>query len=388
VSPVDTSHPHPVSPRPPHLLHVFATFCAAGPQVRTAALVNHFGRAYRHTFVACDGRTEAAGLLADGLDHEVRPVARTHGPMGGLRAMRDLLTDVAPDLLLTYNWGSMDAVLAARSLRLRRHIHHEEGFNSDEAQRLKARRNFTRRVALRRSDVIVPSSTLERIARRTWRLPRVHFIPNGVDVARFRPDPEAREAFRRELGIPQEALVVGAVGHLRPVKNFGRLLRAAAALDRGPSDPPVHVVLVGDGAERSALEAEARRLARPGGGVHFAGHRSDLTRVYPAFDVFTLTSDSEQQPISLLEAMAAGVAVAATDVGDIKRTLPPEARGEVVPLGPGVEPALTAAYTRLLADSGLRAARGLAGRRHVEAHFSVARMADAYGALWQAALVR
>jgi glycosyltransferase involved in cell wall biosynthesis len=380
--------------RPPHLLHVFSTFCAAGPQVRTAGLVNYYGLDFRHTFVACDGRTEATELLDEGVSYDVAHVTRAEGPLGGLRAMRQLLVETRPDLLLTYNWGAMDAVLAARSQRLhgrlRGHLHHEDGFNSDEATRLKARRNFTRRVALRRVDVVVPSRTLEQIARRTWRLPRVHFVPNGVDVARFRAVDTRGAAFRAELGIPPEALVIGSVGHLRPVKNFPRLVRAAAALDpRACGGRPLHVVIVGEGGERPAIEATAAAVAAAGRSplrVHLPGHRADLSSVYPAFDVFTLTSDSEQQPVSLLEAMAAGRAVAATDVGDIRATLPEVARRYVVPLGPSVEHDLADALTRLLADGTERAALGRAALDHVTSEFSLERMASAHGALWRATL--
>jgi glycosyltransferase involved in cell wall biosynthesis len=386
----------PLENRPPHLLHVFSTFCAAGSQVRTAGLVNYFGPEFRHTFVACDGRTEATELLDRAVSYDVAHLSRAEGPLGGVRTMRRLLVGTKPDLLLTYNWGSMDAVLAARSQRVHRHLHHEDGFNSDEAARLKARRNFTRRVALRRTDIVVPSRTLEQIARRTWRLPRVHFIPNGVDVARFRAVDARGEprgaAFRAELGIPAAALVIGSVGHLRAVKNFPRLVRVAAMLDpRAFGGRPVHVVIVGEGSERPAIEATASAVApasRSSLRVHLPGHRADLSDVYAAFDVFALTSDSEQQPVSLLEAMAAGRAVVATDVGDIRATLPETARLGVVPMGPSVEHALEDAFTRLLADDAARAALGRAALDHVTAEFSLERMAAAHGALWRATLPR
>lgn len=374
---------------PPHVLHVFATFCAAGSQVRTAALVNAFGEAYRHTFVVCDGRTEAVALLDPGVQFELAPLPRVEGPLGMLRAMRQVLAQHAPDLLLTYNWGTMDAVLAARSLRLRHHIHHEDGFNIDEAKRLKARRNFTRRVALRSTDLFVPSRTLEQIARRKWRLPRVHFIPNGVDATRFAADPVQGAAFRASLGIPADALVIGSIGHLRAVKNFPRLVRAAAAIDpRAVGGRAVHLVLVGEGEQRATIEAAAARCAPPGGKVHLPGHIVDLKGAYSAFDVFTLTSDSEQQPVSLLEAMSAGCAVAATDVGDIRLSLPSEARGQCVPLGPHVEAGLAEAFARLLGDDALRARLGEVGRRHVQHEFSLERMQDAHAKLWRAALAR
>ena len=163
-------------------------------------------------------------------------------------------------------------------------------------------------------------------------------------------------------------------GHLAPEALRGR---------------PLHVLLVGEGAERPRIEAEAARVSLPHGGrVHLAGHRTDLAAFYSAFDVFTLTSDSEQQPVSLLEAMATGAPVAATDVGDIAASLPPEARRFTVPLGPETDGALARTYGELLADAELREELSTAGRAHVVKEFSLERMAKAYEALWRGALGR
>ena len=372
----------------PHLLHVFPTFCAAGPQVRTAALMGGFKGAYRHTVVALDGRTEAADLVPESVSLELAQPPAVEGPLGGVRGIRRLIVAEKPDLLLTYNWGAMDAVLAARSVGQRRLVHHEDGFNADEAERLKARRNFTRRIALRRTDIVVPSRTLERIARRTWRLPRVNFIPNGVDTGRFARDPVAGAAFRAELGIDPEALIVGAVGHLRPVKNLTRLVRAAARIDGSAVGRPVHLVLIGEGPTRGEIESTAAQLRPPGGDVHLTGHLTDLVPAFSAFDVFSLSSDSEQQPVSLLEALSTGCPVAATDVGDVKSSLPEEAQAQVVPLGRECIPALGAALTRLLVDPPLRERLAAAGVQHAQQHYSLQAMLDGYQRVWQAALAR
>lgn len=368
---------------PPHLLHVFSTFCPAGPQVRTVTLMHGFGARYRHTVVACDNRTEASELVK-GVDLACRPYAPGGGPMAGVRFFRGLLKELQPDLLATYNWGAMDAVLAAKSMGFEAHVHHEDGFNADETDRLKARRNWTRRMSLGKSELIVPSSKLEGIARKVWRLPRVQLIPNGVDAAAFARDPGKGAQFRQEHGIEDDAFLIGAVGHLRPVKNFGRLIRAAAAA-AFPDGTKPHLVIVGDGAERSTLEgiAAEHRGSLP---ITFAGHQSDLVPAYSALDVFTLSSDSEQQPVSLLEAMAAGVPVAATDVGDISRTLSPEARKHVVPLGPDVESALGAAFATLAASPELRGKLIQLGLERVQAEFSVDAMLRGYGSTFDAAL--
>jgi len=362
-----------------HYLHVFSSFCAAGAQVRAAALMRGFGAACRHTVVSMDGRAGAAGLAGDA---EIRLVSYQlpGGPAAGTRFLRALLKNEQPDLLLSYNWATFEAVIAARSLGWRRLVHHEDGFNMDEAKRLKLRRNWARRLLLKNADVVVPSRRLETIARDTWRLQRLFFIPNGIDAAAFGRDRVLGTALRESLGIPAEALVVGAVGHLLPVKNYSRLIRIIATIDI-----PVQLLLVGDGAERAKLEA----LAKSSGiTAHFTGHMTDVRAAYSTFDIFAISSDSEQQPVSLLEAMAAGLPVCGTDVGDVKSTLPDSGHEFVVPLGPDTENRLAGMISQLAKDAGCRAALGAANRRRVQEDYSEIAMLAAYARVYEAAQSR
>ncbi len=371
--------------RRPHFVHVFATFAAAGPQIRTVRLIEALGGRLEHTIVPLDGRSEAMDLLAGRSDARcVAPPRRSRGPLAVWR-MRELIARLAPDLLLTYNWGSFDAVLAARLLPGLPLVHHEEGFNADEAVRQKARRVWARRILLARAvKVVVPSQRLAAIAREAWRVDpeRLEWIPNGIDVERFRPA-SGPASVREELGIPARALVVGSVGHLRAVKNFGRLIEACASVRTDAlGDRPLHLLLVGDGPERAALEARALAHPPPGGRVHFAGHHSDLVPWYRAMDVFALSSDSEQHPVALIEAMASGLAVAATDVGDVRLVLPPEQAGSLVALGAGDAVALGGALALLLADADLRARLAAANRARVVERYSFGTMLERYGRLY------
>lgn len=370
---------------PAHLLHVFATFCPAGPQVRTVLLMDALGDRYRHTVVATDHRTEALDLVRSA-QVDTLPWEPKEGAMSGVRFCRDLLKRVKPDLLLTYNWGAMDAVLAARSSRLNRHVHHEDGFNVDEADGLHSRRNWARRMSLRATDVVVPSENLLRIARRTWRLSRAQLIPNGIDADRFTRDGAAGAAFREAHGLPTDAFVLGAVGHLRPVKNFPRLVRAAARA-AFHANRPLSLCIVGDGPERGAIEQAAAEVAGDLQ-VVLTGHLTDLAPAYSAFDALGITSDSEQQPVSLLEAMAAEVPVVATDVGDVSATLPPEGRLFVVPLGPNVEEELAGAMARLAGAVDQRTSLAAEGLERVRERYSLEAMVSAYGDVYESALRR
>lgn len=355
------------------VLHVFSTFGPGGPQVRTAELMRGLGDGFGHAVAAMDGRTDTLELCPPG----VRTVATPRG----VRGVRALLAFERPDLLCTYNWGALDALVAARLAGRRAHVHHEDGFNADEAVRRKRRRGWARRLVLGRVHrVIVPSRGLARIARREWgvREERVALIVNGVDTSRFTPEGPGRDELRASLGIPRGAPVVGAVGHLRPVKRYDRLLRAARALEGA------HLVLVGDGPEREALEALARECAPPGGGVHLAGHQVELAPWYRTMDVLCVSSDSEQLPVTVLEALACGLPVCGTDVGDVRHAAPEEGRDLFVP--PGEPEALGAVIAGVLGDADLRRRLSAAGVERARGEYSLETMVEAYRAVYRGAL--
>ena len=349
----------------PLVLSVFSTFSVGGPQVRFATLANRLGPRFRHAIIAMDGDRACAERLQPGLAIEWPPVPIRKGEtLANLRAFRTALRAIRPDVLVTYNWGTIEWALA-NLLPVVRHVHIEDGFGPEEQARQIPRRVWTRRLALRRCTVVVPSQTLRRIATGAWRLPeaRLRYIPNGIDLARFMPAARGVE----------QGVTIGTVAALRAEKNLGRLLRAVAGV------PAVRLVVVGDGPERPALEALAAELGLAGR-VRFAGHMADPAPLLAGFDVFALSSDTEQMPISVLEAMAAGLPVAATDVGDVKAMLAPGNTGFVVPKEDAA--ALSGALARLARDAALRRALGAANRAKAERDYDERAMVAAYGALF------
>lgn len=356
------------SRKAPLILSVFPTFEVGGAQVRFARIVNHFGDALRHAVVAMDGRTGCAARLAPGIEVTFPRLSICRGSMAAnVMSFRAALRGIAPDVLLTSNWGSIEWALAAQGLGLR-HVHTEDGFGPEERDRQLLRRVLFRRLALRRAKVMVPSTTLWRIATEKWRLPeaRLHRIPNGIDLSRFAP----RRGGPRLHG----ALVVGTVAALRPEKNLARLIRAVHAL---PAKLNARLVIVGDGPERPALEALAGELGLAER-VLFTGAVEDPAPLYAEFDIFALSSDTEQMPLSVLEAMAAALPVAATDVGDVRAMLAPANAPHVVP---GDHAALAGALQRLAEDPAHRAWLGAANRAVAEREFDEARMFRAHAAL-------
>ncbi len=331
-------------------VHVFATFGAGGPQIRAVELLRRM-RGERHVLMAMDGRTEAAARLPAGLSVEVVPPLPRGGFFHNVRVAKRWLASLQPDLVLTYNWGAIESAVAARRLGLPL-VHHEDGFGPEEVQRRLRRRSWLRRFVLRGVPVLVPSAVLQRIATTEWGLAaaNVHHLPNGVDLARFRPDSP-----------PLLGAVLGSVGGLRAEKDHANLLRAVARLD-----PSVQVVLVGGG----PLADELRRLAGElglGERVEFVGPVADPTSHYARFTAFVLSSRTEQMPIAMLEAMACGLPVVATDVGDVRAILPIEASDCIVPAADPV--ALAGALQRLVADAALRRRLGAANRARVEQRY-------------------
>ncbi|WP_323810267.1 glycosyltransferase [Sphingobium baderi] len=371
------------SSRPPRLLHVHGSFSLGGKEARAVRLMNLWGERAHHAIVsAAPDAMDARDAIDPAIKVDFPPPPPLTG-RPGLRRFRAIARFLEGfDLILTYNWGAMDAVMAhrlyVRAMGLPPLVHHEDGFNADEASGLKIQRNLYRRVALRRANaLVVPSIRLETVARHIWRQPagKVHLIRNGIDIARYAdtPAPDAIPALRRSPG----KLLVGTLAGLRPIKNIPRLVRAVAShRDR------LQLVVVGEGPERDAILAEAAVHGLDD--ICLAGFMTDPWRFVGLFDIFALSSDSEQFPISLVEAMAAGVPVAAMDVGDVANMVAPGNRRFVVP----DERQLAAALGALAADAGLRVRLGKANRERAARDFDEARMVGAYATLYGKALAQ
>jgi glycosyltransferase involved in cell wall biosynthesis len=359
----------------PLVLSVFATFAIGGPQVRFAALANHYGRAWRHAIVAMDGRYDCAERLSPTLDVTFPALATSGGVLANVTVFRRALGDLAPDVLVTNNWGSIDwATANLTRLAGVRHVHIEDGLGPVEATTQFRRRVLWRGLLLQRSTVVLPSLTLNKIAAEIWRLPpaRLHYIPNGLDLRRFRPAAELQTRARAHGGQPP---LIGTVAALRPEKNLSRLLRAARLLrDEGTA---FRLAIVGGGPERPKLEALAAELGLADA-VAFEGALDDPAQAYRALDVFALSSDTEQMPLSVLEAMATGLPIAATRVGDVPQMLAAESRPHLVEKD---DAALAAALRPLLRDTALRRTIGAANRRKAERDYDAQVMFRRYGEL-------
>lgn len=366
-----------------HILHCHSTFDMGGKELRAARLMNAFGDCARHTVIS--GMANALGAR-DAIDRTVRVDFPDNAPALSGKPSLGRYSELAHylrrfDLILTYNWGALDVVMARRVFHrdVPPLVHHEDGFNADEADGLKIERTLYRRLAFPAANiVIVPSERLQQVAWTTWKQPRhrVEMIANGVDVALYREPPSLKIP-----GLPQKSkrLVVGTLAGLRAVKQLPRLVRAVAAL------PDAYLAIVGDGPERRTIVAEATRTGLSNRLI-LPGFLPSPHRYIRHFDIFALSSDSEQAPISVIEAMAAGLPIVSTDVGDVATMVSTENRRFIVDRDD--EMAFRSALLTLARDASLRRAIGLANRERAAAMFEASTMIARYRAAYERAAGR
>lgn len=364
------------------ILHAHSTFSLGGKEARAARLMNAFGGIAEHVVLsAMPDQLSARGAIGKDV-HVTFPdnAPSLTGKPGLARLFRLSRYMRKFDLVLTYNWGAFDAVMARHLFGGPPLIHHEDGFNQDEADGLKTRRNLYRRLGLSAAyKLVVPSAQLERIAVEIWAQPagRVERITNGIDIGRYALpiEEDAIPGLARRKG----EVVIGTLAGLRPVKNLPRLVRAFA----GMKMKNARLVIVGEGPESEAIMAEARRCG-VADRVMLPGFLPDPARYVGRFGIFALSSDSEQFPISLIEAMAAGLPVVATAVGDILTMVADDNRPLIV--GTEDEAAFSAALDTLSERADLRRTIGHANREKAHAEYDEKAMIVRYARLYGEAI--
>ncbi|WP_425230332.1 glycosyltransferase family 4 protein [Sphingomonas sp.] len=370
---------------PVRILHLHSSFDLGGKEARAVRLMSAWGDRARHTIVSgVPGALGARAAIAPEIAYEIAqdPPSLTGTP--GLARFEALARYMRRfDLVLTYNWGAIDGVMARRAYPsgMPPVVHHEDGFNADEAERLKVQRNVYRRIALSAAHALaVPSYLLERIALQVWKQPpaRVHRIANGIATAAY-ATPPAADAIPGLVKRDGET-VIGALAGLRAVKNLPMLVRAA-----GGVAGRVRLVIVGEGPERGAIEAAALAMGLADQLV-MPGFLPEPHRYVGLFDILALSSLSEQQPISVMEGMAAGLAIVATDVGDVKVMVAPENRPYIAPAGNEVF--LRDALQPLVSHPDGRRQIGQLNRARATGEYDEAVMIARYRALYEAALGR
>lgn len=203
-------------------------------------------------------------------------------------------------------------------------------------------------------------------------------VMNGVHIAAAGSAPRRDPRLRQSFGAGEDDLLAVFVGRLEPPKDLNCLLTAVAEARRRQGN--LRLLIIGEGGMRRSLEVRAASLGLSDV-VTFAGQRSDVSTLLASGDIFALPSFYEGLPLALLEAMALGLAVVASNVGGVQDAIEPDQSGVLVPAGN--QDAFTAALVKLGKDDSLRSSLGAAAKRRAERLFDVVDMTRSYEHLYE-----
>jgi sugar transferase (PEP-CTERM/EpsH1 system associated) len=302
-----------------------------------------------------------------------------------------MLRRLKPDLVQTYNIGTLDVAPVAWLAGVPRVVHAEHGRDVADPdgtnRRYRAMRRWLEPFIAR---YVAVSTDLGKWLRESVGIApaKVVCIPNGIDIERYAGAAGSRE-LRSLLGAfaPPGTLAVINVGRLDPVKDQAGLIAAFKLLcDSSPATAArLRLVIVGEGACRNDLETQIARL-RLHGQVRLLGDRKDVPEILAECDVFALSSVAEGIPLTLLEAMAAGLPIVATRVGGVGEVVVDGVTGTLVE--PSNPAALAHALRGYVEDESRRGQRGDAGRQRVEQRFSLPAMLAGYTSLYDEILAK
>jgi sugar transferase (PEP-CTERM/EpsH1 system associated) len=366
--------------QPPLVAHLIYRLDIGGLETLLVDTINRMpaGR-YRHAVICLTDYTDfAQRITRPGVE-----LFALHKPAGlalGTHAdLFRLLRQMKPDILHTYNLGTIEYAATAWAAGVPVRVHAEHGRDARDPQGINPKHNLLRRLLAPFIDRYVPvSRDLRGWLERVVRIPghKLQLIDNGVDTERFRQDGAAgAEAWQDD----PDTFVIGTVGRLQDVKDQATLIDAFAHLRTLEPEEKLRLVLVGDGPLRAQLEARVRERGVEDC-VCFAGARSDVAPVMRSFSLFALSSIAEGTPVTLLEAMASGLPVVATAVGGIPDLVEQGVSGTLVP--PKDPQALAAAIAPYVRERALARRHGAAGRERVEQQYSMQAMLAAYVALY------
>ncbi len=375
----------------PLIVHVLYRLDTGGMERVVISLINATRDRYRHAVISLTGFGALRGEIEDSvvacLSLEKKPGKDWPCYLRLWRALRML----KPDLVQTYNVGTLDLALVARLAGVHNVIHAEHGRDATDPGGDSLKYQWLRRwlAPLIRRYVVVSQDLQVWLTNRVG-IPssKVTYIANGIDETKFSRR-RARFDSRQRLGdmAPSGTVLIGNVARLDKVKDHAGLIFAFKLLreQAGDDNARARLIIAGDGPEREELERQIVQLGLTDT-VHLLGNRDDVAYLLAECDVFALSSIAEGMPLTLLEAMAAGLPVVATDVGGVASVVDAGVTGTLVPAG---NPrALARALNAYVADEDLRRQHGDAGCARVATQFSLGTMVSAYRALYDELLGR
>jgi glycosyltransferase involved in cell wall biosynthesis len=353
-----------------HVLHVVPGLGPGGMELAMAQIIKGLSTdGMRHSVACLKGEPEIADRLPNGTAIHCF-AARPNEPQLPFRLAK-LVRKVRPDVIHARNWGAWPDMLLGRLLATWPQIPFVFSFHGlGKAGYMPLRRRVASKIMVHCTTHLFTVSRQSRdlmVAHWGWPRGRTEVIPNGVDTSRFFPTAQPRDG----------KLVIGSVGNLRTVKNHALILNACARLVHEGLD--LEIRIAGEGDQREPLVQLAENL-----GVldrlRLSGQITDVPGFLNGLDLFVLSSDSEQHPNALNEAMACGVASIGTRVGCVEDLLDNGRCGRIIE--PGDMEGLTLEIRNLVKDETLRQGLAEAGLRHVRDSYSLEVMLNRYKALY------
>jgi sugar transferase (PEP-CTERM/EpsH1 system associated) len=371
----------------PLIVHVLYRLDTGGMERILVSLINATADRYRHAVITLCGfgplRAEIEHTVSACLSLDKKPGNDWHCYLRLWRALRRL----KPDLVQTYNIGTLDLAPMVKLAGVRRLVHAEHGRDAADPNGENPRYRRLRRWMAPFIDryVVVSEDLRHWLVERAGVQPsKVTYIANGIDLAAF----DARRVVSRQRRLladfaPPDSVLLGNVARLDKVKDQGSLLAAFALLRDETAPSPCRLIIAGEGSQRAALQQQIDQLGLRET-VRLLGDRNDVSALLAECDVFVLSSIAEGMPVTLMEAMASSLPVVATDVGGVASVVEDGVTGTLVPAR---DPrALANALETYVADESLRRGHGAAGYARAVDRFSLNVMVASYMALYEALL--
>ncbi|MEO8839452.1 MAG: TIGR03088 family PEP-CTERM/XrtA system glycosyltransferase, partial [Herbaspirillum sp.] len=293
-----------------------------------------------------------------------------------------LLRKLKPAILHTYNLSTIEYVLVAKLAGVRVKVHAEHGREATDPNGENRKHNLLRRLLIPCIDAFVPVSLdLQQWLKHVIHVPdkKNCLINNGVDTIEFTPADDPRSKHTIPFG--PNCFIIGTVGRLQAVKCHTDLIDAFALLLKSApmKNVPLRLAIIGDG-PLSAVIKNKIEIAGITDKVWLPGARTDIAKIMQDFSVFVLPSLAEGTPVTILEAMATGLPIVATQVGGIPEVVLDQQTGTLVP--PSNPCALATAIATYVDQPLLATLHGAAGRRRIEQKYSVDAMLRGYTELY------
>ena len=382
------SQPSATMPQPIHLMHTVRSLWGAGMEGGIVNVCNRLPEEFRVSICALAPlETFSGSIQRPGSQFFTLPPSRQEGVDWTLvPRLARLFRRTKVDLVHSHTWGTfLYSVLAAR-LTGTAIIHGEHGRNMFELAEHNPAKDWAKRLLGRRVDrMITVSNDLRREWIERFGIPerKIVWIPNGVDVTRFRPDPADRAAARRHFGLPESGFVIGSVGRLDPIKNY-RLMIDAAQIVLAKKEQ-VSITVLGDGPLQEELERQVAELGLAGR-VHLLGWRLESPRFLQTLDIFVLPSISEGMSNSVLEALATGLPVVCPALPTHREVITTGVDG--ILMENFTKESLAEMLMHLLDDEAERLRLSREARETACRQFSLQRMVDRHASLYREVLGR